>query len=287
MQNTKRRVRMNVEDIMSSPVYVIAPDEPLSRARKLMLKHKIGSIVVVNDDGMIGIVTKSDLGKRMAQAEPMWRRRPIDKVPINLVMTESPITIYPEASIRQAVDLMLENSINNLPVTKNSVVGIVTKKDIVRYVSEQSFDTKVSDLMSEDIISVHRHHTINHVIDEMEKNKINKVIVIDDAEEGVGIISTTNLALSAMTDNEGKLSTKSIKMARKPKQGGEKIYRYIKEVPLVAEDIMSGPIVTIASDDTVANAANIMIKENITALPVEQDNEIVGMISRSDVIRAV
>lgn len=278
---------MNVEDIMSSPVYVIAPDEPLSRARKLMLKHKIGSIVVVNDDGMIGIVTKSDLGKRMAQAEPMWRRRPIDKVPINLVMTESPITIYPEASIRQAVDLMLENSINNLPVMKNSVVGIVTKKDIVRYVSEQSFDTKVSDLMSEDIISVHRHHTINHVIDEMEKNKINKVIVIDDAEEGVGIISTTNLALSAMTDNEGKLSTKSIKMARKPKQGGEKIYRYIKEVPLVAEDIMSGPIVTIASDDTVANAANIMIKENITALPVEQDNEIVGMISRSDVIRAV
>ena len=278
---------MNVEDIMSSPVYVIAPDEPLSRARKLMLKHKIGSIVVVNDDGMIGIVTKSDLGKRMAQAEPMWRRRPIDKVPINLVMTESPITIYPEASIRQAVDLMLENSINNLPVTKNSVVGIVTKKDIVRYVSEQSFDTKVSDLMSEDIISVHRHHTINHVIDEMEKNKINKVIVIDDSEEGVGIISTTNLALSAMTDNEGKLSTKSIKMARKPKQGGEKIYRYIKEVPLVAEDIMSGPIVTIASDDTVANAANIMIKENITALPVEQDNEIVGMISRSDVIRAV
>ena len=278
---------MNVEDIMSSPVYVIAPDEPLSRARKLMLKHKIGSIVVVNDDGMIGIVTKSDLGKRMAQAEPMWRRRPIDKVPINLVMTESPITIYPEASIRQAVDLMLENSINNLPVTKNSVVGIVTKKDIVRYVSEQSFDTKVSDLMSEDIISVHRHHTINHVIDEMEKNKINKVIVIDDAEEGVGIISTTNLALSAMTDNEGKLSTKSIKMARKPKQGGEKIYRYIKEVPLVAEDIMSGPIGTIASDDTVANAANIMIKENITALPVEQDDEIVGMISRSDVIRAV
>lgn len=278
---------MNVEDIMSSPVYVIAPDEPLSRARKLMLKHKIGSIVVVNDDGMIGIVTKSDLGKRMAQAEPMWRRRPIDKVPINLVMTESPITIYPEASIRQAVDLMLENSINNLPVTKNSVVGIVTKKDIVKYVSEQSFDTKVSDLMSEDIISVHRHHTINHVIDEMEKNKINKVIVIDDSEEGVGIISTTNLALSAMTDNEGKLSTKSIKMARKPKQGGEKIYRYIKEVPLVAEDIMSGPIVTIASDDTVANAANIMIKENITALPVEQDNEIVGMISRSDVIRAV
>ena len=278
---------MKIEDIMSSPVYVITPDEPISHARKLMLKHKIGSIIVVNEDDMVGIVTKSDLVKRLAQAEPMWRRRPIDKVPINLVMTESPVTIYPDASIRQAVDLMLENNINNIPVTKNSVIGIVTIKDIVRYVSEQSFDTKVSDLMSKDIISVHRHHTINHVMDEMERNDVNKVIVIDDAEEGVGIISTTNLALSTMTDNEGKLSTKSIKMARRPKPGGEKTYRYIKEVPLVAEDIMSGPIVTINSSDTVVNAANIMIKENITALPVEQDDEIVGMISKSDVIRVV
>lgn len=278
---------MKIEDIMSSPVYVIAPDEPISHARKLMLKHKIGSIVVVNDDKMIGIVTKSDLVKRLAQAEPIWRRRPIDKVPINLVMTESPITIYPGASIKQAVELMLNNNINNIPVTKDSIVGMVTKKDIVKYVSEQSFDTKVSDVMSECSISVHRHHTINHIIDEMGKHEVNKVIVTDDAEEAVGIISTTNLALSTMTDNEGKLSTKSIKMARRPTPGGEKTYRYIKEVPLVAEDIMSRPVVTIKSNDSVVNAAMIMIKENITALPVEHDDEIVGMISRSDVVRTI
>lgn len=278
---------MKIEDIMSSPVYIITPDEPVSHARKLMLKHKIGSIVVVNDDKMVGIVTKSDLVKRLAQAEPIWRRRPIDKVPVNLVMTESPITIYPSASIKQAVDLMIENSINNIPVTKNSVVGIVTKKDIAKYVSEQSFDTNVSDVMSECFISVHRHHTINHVIDEMGKNEVSKVVVINDAEETVGIISTTNLALSTMTDNEGKLSTKSIKMARRPTPGGEKTYRYIKEVPLVAEDIMSGPVMTVKSDDSVVNAAKIMIKENITALPVEHDDEIIGMISISDVIRTI
>ncbi|MBW6469944.1 MAG: CBS domain-containing protein [Methanosarcinaceae archaeon] len=279
---------MKIEDIMSSPVYVITPDEPVSHARKLMLKHKVSSIVVVDDDKIVGIVTKSDLVKRLAQAEPIWRRRPIDKVPINLIMTELPvITIYPGASIKQAVDLMLENNINNLPVIKNSVIGIVTKKDIVRYISEQSLDTKVSDSMGECFISVHRHHTINHIIDEMERNEVNKVIVIDDAEEAVGIISTTNLALSTMTDYEGKLLTKSIKMARRPNPGGEKTYRYIKEVPLVAEDIMSGPVVTINSNDTVVNAAKIMIKENITALPVEQDDAIVGMISRTDVIKAI
>lgn len=278
---------MSIKDIMSSPVYIIKPDETISQARNLMLKHKIGALVVVNNDNMIGIVTKSDMGKRMAQAEPMWRRRPIDKVPINLVMTESPITIYPEASIKQAADLMLENSISNIPVTKNSVVGIVTRGDIVRYVSEQTIDTKVSKHVSKDVVSVHRHHTINHVIDEMERHNVNRVIVINDSEKAVGIISTTNLALSSITDNENKLSTKSIKMARRPTPGGEKIYRYIKEVPLVAEDIMSGPIVTIPNDNTIVDAAKIMIKENITALPVEQDGDIIGMVSRSDVIRVI
>lgn len=278
---------MSIKDIMSSPVYVIEPDETISHARNLMLKHKIGALVVVNKDEMIGIVTKSDIGKRMAQAEPMWRRRPIDKIPINLVMTESPITIYPEASIKQAIDLMIENSINNIPVTKNSVVGIVTRADIVKYVSEQAIDTKVSEIVNKDIVSVHRHHTINHVVDEMKRNKVSKVIVVNDAEEGVGIISTTNLALSSITDNENKLSTKNIKMARRPTSGGDKTYRYIKEVPLVAEDIMSGPIVTIASDNTIVDAAKIMIKENITALPVKQDGEIVGIISRSDVMKII
>ncbi|MBN2488815.1 MAG: CBS domain-containing protein [Methanosarcinaceae archaeon] len=277
---------MNVADIMSSPVYVIAPDEPISHARKLMLRHKISTLIVASKDDMIGIVTKSDLRRRLAQAGPMWRRRPIDKVPVNLVMTESLVTIYPEASIPQAASLMLENGIHNVPVTKNNVVGIVTRTDIVRYVSEQTYDTKVSELMSRDVVFVNRHHTLNHVIDEMEKNEIGKVLVSNDAGNVVGIITSSNLALNLMSDKEGKLPTKSIKMARRPDAGGQKTYRYVKEVPLVAEDIMSEPVITISDTETVVNAAKIMIEENITALPVGKDDEIIGILSRSDVIRA-
>ncbi|RQD84499.1 CBS domain-containing protein, partial [Methanosalsum natronophilum] len=40
---------MKVENIMSSPVYTISPEDPLSHARNLMLKHKISTLVVVND----------------------------------------------------------------------------------------------------------------------------------------------------------------------------------------------------------------------------------------------
>lgn len=280
---------MNVADIMSSPVYVINEDEPVSHARKLMLRHKISTLLVLNEGKMVGIVTKSDIVNRLAQAEPLWRRRPIDQVPIKLLMTESVITIYPEASISQAAALMLENRVHNIPVVKNDIVGIVTRTDLVRYVAEndEEIKTKISKLMTEDIISVHRHHTINHVIDEMNRNEIERVVVKDDAGKPVGIISSKSLALNLLTDFQGELSTKNIKMTRRSSPGGQKTYRYVKEVPLTAEDIMVSPIVSIGVNENVSAAAKKMIEEGLTALPVSDGEDIVGILSRTDIMKAI
>jgi CBS domain-containing protein len=280
---------MNVADIMSSPVYVINADEPVSHARKLMLKHRISTLLVLNKDKMVGIITKSDIINRLAQAEPLWRRRPIDQIPIKLLMTESVITIYPEASISQASALMLENRVHNIPVVKNQIVGIVTRTDLVRYVAEnaEEMKTKISKLMTEDVVSVHRHHTLNHVIDEMNRNEIERVVVKDDTGKSVGIISRKNLALNLLTDNEGELSTKNIKMARKSSPAGQKIYRYVKEVPLTAEDIMISPIISIEVNENVSTAAKKMIEERVTALPVSDGEDIVGILSRTDIMKAI
>jgi CBS domain-containing protein len=280
---------MNVADIMSSPVYVLNADEPVSHARKLMLRHRISTLLVLNEGKMVGIVTKSDITNRLAQAEPLWRRRPIDQIPIKLLMTESVITIYPEASISQAAALMLENRVHNIPVVKNGIVGIVTRTDLVRYVAENSEEikTKLPKLMTDGIISVHRHHTINHVIDEMNKNEIERVIVKDDAGNPVGIISSKSLALNLLTDFQGELSTKSIKMARKASPGGQKIYRYVKEVPLTAEDIMISPINSIDINENVSAAAKKMIEDRVTALPVSDGEDIVGILSRTDITKAI
>lgn len=280
---------MTVADIMSSPVYVVTTDEPVSHARNLMLKHKISTLLVLDKGKMVGIVTKSDISNRLAQAEPLWRRRPIDQIPIKLMMTESVITIYPEASISQAVALMFENGVHDIPVMKNDIVGIVTRTDIVKHVAEQAedIDMKVSSLMTEDVVFVHKHHTINHIIDEMNKNEIERVIVKNDLGKAVGVVSRRELAFNQITDYEGKLSTKNIKMARKPTSGAQKTYRYIKEVPLIAEDIMNSPVPLLNIEENVKEAAKKMIEENLTALSITNGEEIVGIISRTDIMKAV
>lgn len=278
---------MNVGDIMSSPVFTIAPEENVAHARNLMLKHKISTLVVAKEEKMVGIVTKTDLSRRLAQAEPMWRRRPIDKIPVSMVMNDAPIAIYPDASISQASNLMLENGINSLVVVRDNIMGIVTGTDIVRYVSQQKdIKLRVSDLMVDDIIFVHRHHTINHVVQEMEKHEVNRVIVTDDSNEAVGIITTNNVALNIMVDNEGNMQSKSIKMARRSTPAGQKTYRYIKDVPLVAEDIMMELPSGVAVDDMATDAAKLMLEEHVISLPVINREEIVSMIGRKDILRA-
>ncbi len=279
---------MKIKDIMSAPVYVVSPDETVARARNLMLRHKIGRLVIIEDNKPIGMVTKKDIVKRLNQAEPQWRRRPIDDIPVRKVMTESLITIFPDATPRQLAELMTENNIGGLPVVNNKdeVIGIATKWDLIRYFSELELVLKVKDLKIEPALTVHRHHTISHIIHELQANSIDRAIVLEDNDKPVGIITNSNLTFTEMKDKMGGLPQKVIKMTRKDSSAGRKQNRYVDEVPLVAEDIMSSPIVNVNGEELATMAAGLMVKERINGLSVI-GNGVMGILTGENIIKTI
>lgn len=279
---------MKIKEIMSSPVYVISPDETVARARNLMLRHKIGRLVLIENNKPIGMVTKKDISRRLNQAEPQWRRRPIDSIPTRQVMTESLITIYPDATPKQLSELMVENNIGGLPVVNNKdeVIGIVTKWDLIKYFSKLPLDMKVKDMNIEPALTVHRHHTISHIIYELDANSSDRAVVLEDNDKPVGIITSSNLAFTEMKGKTGGLPQKEIKMTRKESFAGNKQNRYIREVPLVAEDIMSCPLISINMEDTATYAAGIMVKERINGVPVI-GNGVMGILTGENIIKAI
>ncbi|HNR57824.1 MAG: CBS domain-containing protein [Methanothrix sp.] len=278
-----------VKDYMQSPVYVIEKEEPVQRARNLMLKHYISRLLVMDGEKLAGIVTKHDISHRLSQAAPEWRRRPISKVPVKLVMTDRPITIYPGATVEQAAEIMDENGIDGLPVERDEgeIVGIITSRDLISYFVEKKPDSKVGDLMNPSVVTVHRHHTIDHVLEEMVENGVDRVVVCEDNATPVGVITHTNLAISGLSDSKDELKTKSIKMARKESTAGRKEYRYVKEVPLVAEDVMSYPIIFTGPDVKAVDAAKILLDKEICGLPVVDDGRVVGFFSTRDITTEV
>jgi len=276
---------MKVKDYMTAPVYVIEKNEPIQRARNLMLKHDISRLPVMVDGKLAGIVTKYDISNRLDQAAPEWRRRPIDMIPIHLVMTENPITIYPDATIDQAAELLVENEFDGLPVERNgSVIGIITARDIVRYFSKLDLDLQVKDLMAEGLVTVHRHHTISHVIEQMNIHGVSRVLVYEDNQSPVGLITQSNLVFAGTENKMDQARMKSIKMTRKDSPAGRKQYRYIKEVPLVAEDIMSYPIIATRSDARAVDEAKVLVEKSICGLPVIEEGKMVGFFSNREII---
>jgi acetoin utilization protein AcuB len=54
-----------VQDVMSTPAFTVSPDEPLEAAARVMRDEKIGSLPVVDHHQVVGIITETDLLRRL------------------------------------------------------------------------------------------------------------------------------------------------------------------------------------------------------------------------------
>jgi CBS domain-containing protein len=276
---------IKVEDVMNEEIITIEDNEQVSHARNLMLKYGYSRILVLNKEAKLaGIVTEKDLTRKMRAKGPKWKRRPIDKISIHRVMTTNPLSISPNRELREAVELMIKNNISSIPVVdEEEIVGIITKGELMEFYSQKfSGKWKVSDLMSRNVITVNENHSIGHVISIMEEKRIGKIVVMRD-QEPVGIITPANISFADVEDLESGIE--KIYFLR-PVEGKSK--RNVREISLLtAGDIMKNDLIKIHQDEDAANAADIMIKNNISGVPVVENDELVGIITRTDLIRGI
>jgi len=278
---------MKIEDVMNEEVILAEENEQISHARNLMLKHGYSRILVVDQEGKpVGILTEKDLTRKMRSNGPKWKRRTIDKISIRRVMTPNLVTLTPFRELREAVELMIKNDISSVPVIdEDEVVGIVTKSDLMEFYRQKyTGKWKVSDLMTSEVTTVNENHSIGHVIGIMEDQKIGKVIVVRD-NEPVGIITSANISFANVEDPETGVSVEKIAFLRNI-DGQEK--RNVREVSMVtAGDLMTNHLIKIEQDEDAASAADIMAKKDVSGIPVVSDNELVGIITKTDIIRGI
>ncbi|MFA5613246.1 MAG: CBS domain-containing protein [Methanoculleus sp.] len=277
---------MRAVDVMSSPVYVIAPTDNVAYARNLMLRHRVSRLLIMEGNELQGILTKKDIAYRLRQSEPMWRRRPIDRIPVNILMAEDLITVTPEASVHDIAATMLDRDISGLPVVENgTVVGIVTKLDIMRSAHIRGLSARVDEIM-EEAVTVSRYHSLDYVINTI-RGKSDKLIVVNDNGSLAGIITESNLAFYEYLDERKNLPRKDVTHLRKEEPAGQKRFRYVVEVSAVAEDIMSRPVITVPPDASLQDAVGLMLEHQINSLVVVEDRDIRGLLKRDDIIKVV
>jgi len=123
------RILDQIEEIMNKEVATAKPDDHLVDAAKIMLERKIGCVVVVEREKVVGIVTESDLIRCAASGFDPNRKLVKD------VMNSPPVTCTPEAPVEEAYAHMRKNNIRHLPIVgeDGALVGIVTMKDLISF----------------------------------------------------------------------------------------------------------------------------------------------------------
>lgn len=110
------------------------------------------------------------------------------------VATRDLITLSPSISIRDAAMVLSKEGIEGAPVVEDEdVLGIVTLSDITKALANKKEDLKIEKIMSRNIITVKKDLLISDAIELMNKKKIGRLIVVDDTEKPLGIVTRTDL----------------------------------------------------------------------------------------------
>lgn len=132
---------------MNSKVITVGPKTPLREILQLMLRYHLNGILVVDSEQRLeGVVTYSDLSRRLLPTQKELeeheeylttpqsmedRFRDIVSVPVDEIMTRNVVTVSPDLEALKAGATMTARRVKQLPVVQNrKVVGIISYTDI-------------------------------------------------------------------------------------------------------------------------------------------------------------
>lgn len=133
--HVRRTVRQLLQD-KGYAIWSVHPDATVFEALKEMASKNVGSLVVVEDDTVVGIFSERDYARKVILHGHASR-----DLLVRAIMTEKLVTVGPEQTLTDCMHLMTEHRVRHLPVLEDGrQIGVVSIGDVVKAVmSEQEF----------------------------------------------------------------------------------------------------------------------------------------------------
>jgi len=114
-----------VREVMAARLHTVGPEETVGEAVAVMAQHRIGSVLIMEGDRLLGIFTERDTVRALSQAHDAARHEIVSW------MTHDPKTVAPDTETEDALRTMLDNGFRHLPVVEDGkVVGMVSMRDL-------------------------------------------------------------------------------------------------------------------------------------------------------------
>jgi len=119
---------IKVKDFMSTNLVVSKPDATILEISNLMNEKKVGTVLIVKDNSILGIVSERDIINRVVS-----KNLEISKTLASDVMTSNLVFGNPELTDVEVAKIFSDENIKKLPIkNEDNLVGIVTQTDILK-----------------------------------------------------------------------------------------------------------------------------------------------------------
>ena len=133
-----------VRNIMSKNVVAVLPNDTAEDAAKLMSENDIGSIPVISNGRLEGLLTDRDIVIRCISKE-----KNANATKVSDLMSKNVAFVTPEQSVHEAVSMMAAERVRRLPVVKDGVVnGMISLADIARIHSGPEIASALTEISS-------------------------------------------------------------------------------------------------------------------------------------------
>jgi CBS domain-containing protein len=139
----------------------------------------------------------------------------------------------------------------------------------------------VKDVMTATLVKISPDNSVEHAARTMLENSVSGLPVVDDMGQLVGIISEGDL-IRRTEVGAGELAP----LAGTKVSHEDRAHDYIKRHSWRVGDAMTGNPVTIHADASLAKAAQMMAEHGIKRIPVVKDGQLIGIVSRADLLQA-
>jgi|1185.fasta_scaffold217976_2 CBS domain-containing protein len=120
---------VQLADLMATDVLAVSPDTTIADAARRMVAREAGAAVVMQDGGLVGVISERDLMAAIPDACG-------PETPVSDRMSRDVMTASPTASVPEAMAMMIEGRFRHLPVVEaGRVLGMVSMRDLMSWAS--------------------------------------------------------------------------------------------------------------------------------------------------------
>ena len=126
----------HILDSKENAIWHITPDESVLDAIKLMAEKKIGALLVMENEKLVGIISERDYARKV-----ILQGKSSKQTPVSEIMTANVHRILPEQTVEDCMEIMTEKRFRHLPVLEGeNVIGVISIGDLVKaIIAEQQF----------------------------------------------------------------------------------------------------------------------------------------------------